>query len=118
MNEAHKIWKDYVNDIREDVDFTQEIYEAIFRVRVAKKVGGDKEQTWAEVRSIPGVTIVTPFGIPHDDPNGTTVSLRVKFCCISAVELTPRVYAHKVLKRQMKGIEGLSVIALIGVSRL
>lgn len=109
-------WKEFINET--GTDFSQDVWEAVFIVHVSKELGGDKEQTWAEIRSIPGVTIVTPFGHSIEDSTGTSVRLRVKFCCISQVELTPRIYVQKVLKSQMKTIVGLTINKLIGVNKL
>jgi|TARA_Y100000296_G_scaffold19813_1_gene23544 hypothetical protein len=113
---ADDLWKGYINETGED--FVQDIWEAVFIVYVSKTIGGDKEQTWAEIRSIPGVTIVTPFGRSREDREGTVVHLRVKFCCIAQAELTPRLYVKKVLRNQMKTIPGLSVNKLLRVSKL
>jgi len=109
-------WKRFINEAGDD--FAQDIWEAIFIVNVSKWIGGDKEQTWAEIRAIPGVTIVTPFGKKVASSDGTTLNLRVKLCCTAAVELAPRRFVQMTLKPEMKKIPGLTIIKTLKIHKI
>jgi len=109
-------WKRFINEAGDD--FAQDIWEVIFAVHVSKFVGGDKDQTWAEIRAIDGVTIVTPFGRKINTTDGQQLNLRVKICCTSAVRLAPRMYVEKHLKPYMKKIPGLTVLKTLKVHKV
>ena len=118
-----KNWRDFLTEIEMskkrigDPSYIQDIYTVACKVTIQKTRGGDREQTFTEIRGIPGVTIVTvdPLGTSHDK-NSYYSTLILKF------ELTgrssPTRYVQDTLFPGLRNIQGLTVRHLGNVDKV
>ena len=107
-------WHDFLTEVEMsrkrigDPSYIQSIYSVTCKVTIQKTRGGDREQTFTEIRGIPGVTIVTvdPLGTSHDETSYYS-SLIVKFELTG--RLSPVKYIQDTLFPGLRSISGLTV---------
>jgi hypothetical protein len=71
LNEAKRRMISFRNFLEEDEDYDENQYEFSMNVVINKEVGGNREQTFAELRAIDDITIVKqePHSGTEDDGN-------------------------------------------------
>ena len=91
-----------------DPSYIQNIYEVTVKVSIHKTRGGDREQTYTEIRGIPGVTVITvdPLGTSHDETLYYT-TLIVKFELIANQD--PLSYIKRTLFPGIRTIKGCTL---------
>ena len=91
-----------------DPSYIQNIYEVTIRVSIHKTRGGDREQTYTEIRGIPGVTVITvdPSGTAHDETFYFS-TLNIKFELIKRHD--PLTYLKQTLFPGIRAISGLDL---------
>jgi hypothetical protein len=91
-----------------DPSYIQDIYEVAVKVSIHKTRGGDREQTFTEIRGIPGVTVVSvnPLGTSHDETLYYS-TLNLKFELLARHD--PLTYLKQVLFPGLRAIKGLSL---------
>ena len=107
-----KGWKEY---LQEDVESAIKTFEVNIRVAINKKTGLTKNETAAEIRSIPGVTTVNVVpGSVTDALTSYYQTLSIRFCCLGGIPINPGLYIRKQLVGGMRSIKGLSVVRVVG----
>ena len=91
-----------------DPSYIQSIYEITIKVSIHKTRGGDREQTFTEIRGIPGVTVVTvdPVGTSRDETSYYS-TLNCKFELVA--NESPQEYLKLVLFPGIRDIKGLTL---------
>ena len=108
-------WKRFINEdpVKRvgDPSYIQRIFQISLRVAIHKKRGGDREQSFTEIRGIPGVTIVTvdSTGTGRDDTYYYS-TLNIKFELIRGE--APLYYKNSVFLPGLRKIRGLRVISV------
>ena len=89
--------------------YLQKIYEINLKVAIHKTKGGDREQTFTEIRGIPGVTTVSvdPVGTSRDETNYYS-TLNVKFELLG--NISPYTHMKEELFPGLRKINGLRLI--------
>jgi hypothetical protein len=89
--------------------YLQKIYEINLKVAINKTKGGDREQTFTEIRGIPGVTTVSvdPTGTSRDETNYYS-TLNVKFELLG--NKSPYTHMKEELFPGLRRINGLRLI--------
>ena len=92
-----------------DASYIQKIYEINVKVAIHKTKGGDREQTFTEIRGNPGVTTVSvdPTGTSRDETNYYS-KLNVKFELLS--NQSPYSYIKEELFPGLRKINGLRMM--------
>tara|TARA_Y100000296_G_scaffold75576_1_gene95401 strand:- start:120 stop:491 length:372 start_codon:yes stop_codon:yes gene_type:complete len=91
-----------------DISYIQRVYEVVARLKIRKSVGGDREQTFTEIRGIPGVTVVNvdPAGTSRDETNYYS-TLNIKFELVGNADAL--LYRRTVLIPGIRKIKGCEV---------
>jgi len=107
MKTLFENWNKFINEDK-DPRYVQKIYQVMAKIRISKYKGGDREQSFNEVRGIPDVTVVSvdPIGTGHDE-NYYYSTLIIKFELIG--NSNPMVYKEQVLLPGLRAIKGLEV---------
>ena len=100
-----------------DPTYIQKIYELIARVGVHKKKGGDRQQTFTEIRGIPGVTVVSvdSRGTSRDE-NYYYSTINIKFEMVRGE--SPLVYKNDTLIPGLRKIKGMRLMKLGNVKEV
>ena len=100
-----------------DPAYTQRIYNLHCRVGINKKKGGDREETFTEIRGIPGVTVVTvdSRGTSRDE-NWYYSTITIKFELIQGESVS--FYRKSVLIPGLRKIKGLRLIKVGNVNEV
>ena len=113
MKNLFENWNRFLNEEESekrigDPSYIQDIYEITIKVSIHKTRGGDREQTYTEIRGIPSVTVITvdPLGTSHDETFYYT-TLLVKFELVSGQD--PMTYLKEVLFPGIRDIKGLTL---------
>ena len=113
MKHLFENWQRFLNEQEPqkrigDPSYIQDIYEITIKVSIQKTRGGDREQTYTEIRGIPGVTIVTvdPLGTSHDETYYYS-TLKIKAELVSNQD--PRKYIKQVLFPGIRDIKGCTL---------
>ena len=113
MKNLFENWNRFLNEEESekrigDPSYIQDIYEITIKVSIQKTRGGDREQTYTEIRGIPGVTIVTvdPLGTSHDETYYYS-TLKLKFELVSNQD--PRKYVKQSVFPGIRGIKGCTL---------
>ncbi len=117
-------WRDFLTEGKENVNslqtvneassdddptYIQHIYNIVTRVAIHKTKGGDREQTFTEIRGIPGVTVVSvdSRGTSRDDTFYYS-TLNIKFEIVGRG--APSQYVKNILLPSIRRIKGLRLI--------
>ena len=113
MKHLFENWNRFLNEEESekrigDPSYIQDIYEITIKVSIQKTRGGDREQTYTEIRGIPGVTVITvdPLGTSHDETFYYS-TLLIKFELVSQQD--PMTYMKEVLFPGIREIKGLTL---------
>ena len=100
-----------------DPSYIQDIYVITIKVSIHKTRGGDREQTYTEMRGIPGVTVISvdPLGTSHDETHYYS-TLLVKFELVSNQD--PRKYVKQTLFPGIREVKGLTLRFAGGLRKL
>ena len=115
MRNYEEGWKRFLNEdpVKRvgDPSYVQRIFQISLKVAIHKKRGGDREQTFTEIRGIPGVTIVTvdSTGTSRDDTYYYS-TLNIKFELIRGE--APLYYKNDIFLPGLRKIRGLRVISV------
>jgi len=100
-----------INELSSEQDptYIQHIYNVVLRVAIHKTKGGDREQTFTEIRGIPGVTVVSvdSRGTGRDDTFYYS-TLNVKFEIVGRG--SPQAYVQKILLPNIRNVKGLRLL--------
>ena len=107
-------WHDFLTEVEMsrkrigDPSYIQSIYSVTCKVTIQKTRGGDREQTFTEIRGIPGVTIVTvdPIGTSRDETSYYS-TLNIKFELVSNED--PREFLRLSLFPGIRNVKGLTL---------
>ena len=106
-------WNKYLNEdpIKRigDPSYAQKIYGMTLKLGIQKKRGGDREETFTEIRGIPSVTVVTV------DPTGTSRDKDYYYSTINCkIELVqnenPLRYLKYIFLPGLRKIKGLRIL--------
>lgn len=113
MKRLFENWNRFLNEQEPkkrigDPSYIQDIYEITLKVSIQKTRGGDREQTFTEIRGIPGVTVVTvdPLGTDHDETFYYS-TLLIKFELVSNQDA--RKYVKQTLFPGIREVKGLTL---------
>jgi len=121
MKTTMENWKRFINEDRskriDDPSYMQKIFMIPMRVAIHKRRGGDREQTFTEIRGIPGVTvvIVDSTGTGRDETYYYSM-LNIKFELIRGE--SPIQYKNDVFIPGLRKIKGLRVISLGNITKM
>ena len=113
MHNYIKNWKQYL--LKEQTGYEYKSFQILVRIRTSKELGGDKYETIGEIRSIPGVTVVSY--VPEsgrEDSSHYYDTVKVKFCCTQSVKISPRSFVYRILRKEMNKIQGINVEKFVG----
>ncbi len=117
MSDYKQKWEEFLTELKGGTGSTYEYksFETHVRIKKNKEVGGDKYETIGEIRSIPGVTVVSYLpGSGTEDASSYYDTIRVKFCCTQNVRISPRSYANRILRKEINKIPGIHVVKFVG----
>jgi hypothetical protein len=117
MNDYIKNWKEFlITELKDPgAGYEYQSFEIHTRIKKNKDIGGDKYETIGEIRSIPGVTVVSYLpGSGTEDATNYYDTLRIKFCCTRSVRISPRSYANRMLRKEINKINGIHVLKFVG----
>ena len=89
MSSMKRFFSSFRNYLTEAVEYDENQYEFSARLTISKDVGGNREQTFAEIRAIDDITIVKQ--VPHsgdDDDSNFYSTMIVRFIPPSSREVT------------------------------
>ena len=117
MNDYIKNWKEFlVTELKDPGSgYEYKSFEVRAKIRKNKSIGGDKYETIGEIRSIPGVTVVSYVpGSGTEDASNYYDLVRIKFCCIQNVRISPRSFVNRILRKEINKISGINVQKFVG----
>lgn len=116
MSDYTQKWKEFLFELKDPKSgYEYQSFETHIRIKKNKDIGGDKYETIGEIRSIPGVTVVSYLpGSGTEDASNYYDTIRVKFCCMQSVRISPRSYVSKILRPAVNNIEGIRVLKVVG----
>ena len=113
MKNLFENWNRFLNEQESkkrigDPSYIQDIYEITLKVSIQKTRGGDREQTFTEIRGIPGVTVVSvdPLGTDHDE-SAYYSTLLIKFELVNRQD--PLAYSKSTLFPGIRDIKGVTL---------
>jgi len=114
MDKFINSWRQYLNE-RFAGESEYQSHQIMIKIKTAKGVGGDKYEVLGEIRSIPGVTIVSYVpGTGREDTTNYYDVIKIKFCCATPIRISPRAFVRRILRKEIGRVQGLSVIGIIG----
>lgn len=99
-----------------DPSYKQQIWESFWSLKIQKGTGGDKQQTQAEIRAIPGVTIVAKDGELKNTGSGYQGIFKIKFALVRGENKNK--YVKETLFPGLRSVKGLKVLGLQTVKRV
>ncbi len=106
-----------LNEASEDPNYELKLFVTPVRCSISKSLGGDKTDTFNEVRGIESVTTVSDvLGTVREDDKNYYSTILVKFELRSGQQ--PKDFRTKVLIPQLKLIKGLIVYNIGGVDQV
>ena len=112
-----KVKVNRLNEATQDPNYELRLFAIPFRCSISKTLGGDKTDTFNEIRGIPGVTTVTDVpGTIREDDKSYFSTVVVKFERLRGQG--PVDFRTKVLIPALKTIQGLVVYNLGGIDQV
>ena len=100
-------WLDYLFETQDD-SYVQKLYKVPVRIKIRKKVGGNKSETEDDIRAVPSVTSLS---LPRDRKSETEswfATFDVKFELPQGEELME--FIRNQLLNDIRDIDGVSII--------
>ena len=118
MDKFINSWRQHINErVAGETEYLS--HEIMIKCKTIKGVGGDKYEILGQIRSIPGVTIVSYVpGTGREDASNYYDVVKIKFCCATPVRISPRSYVKRILRNEMNRIPGLTVQRIVGQIRM
>ncbi|MAF44008.1 MAG: hypothetical protein CMI54_07595 [Parcubacteria group bacterium] len=114
MDKFINSWRQHLNE-RVAGKAEYQSHQIMMKCKTTKGVGGDKYEILGQIRSIPGVTIVSYVpGTGREDASHYYDIVKVKFCCTTPVRMSPRSFVRRILRGEMNRIPGLTVQRIVG----
>lgn len=109
-------WKEFLTELKDPGSgYEYQSFEIHARIKKNKDIGGDKYETIGEIRSIPGVTVVSYLpGSGTEDATNYYDTVRIKFCCTQSVRISRRSYVSRILRKEINKIGGIFVLKFVG----